>query len=264
MEHTAVSSARVQDLQWLTRLRSHAPAYVKDTLLHRFPVNSVITQPGFDRFAVRSFWVLIPLQYYVLTTLPAGFSDDAYIACAAVALGVVLIFMASSGAVGAVYPKRPDGDNTYAERVRSLMIATLLVWSASLILLSCSYAVTSVRSKPVDLIETILCGRHQFQMSCIDHPDVRLTSFVIYGVYASLAAGILMGLFWALTWWRIRKKLRSTQQVASPDSPPATENSANALPGPHVLLVVTLVTGVMTLMHTAATMAWPRFAQILN
>src|SRR5688500_18879444 len=106
----------------------------------RFPVNRVINNPRLEGIAAKAIWLVIPLQYYVLTRFSGGFSVESYVPAAAMALTCVTVIIFVSWALALVHPR----DGSYRLRGRGLTIALLMIWSAALALLASSYAITSL------------------------------------------------------------------------------------------------------------------------
>src|SRR5262245_1156459 len=61
-----------------------------------FPVNWIVDNPRLEGSFARAVWLVIPLQYYVLTRFPNGFGLEAYTASAVVALASIVALLAVS------------------------------------------------------------------------------------------------------------------------------------------------------------------------
>lgn len=214
-------------------------------------MSEMFASEGFDRWAVRSVWAVIPLEYYVLTTIAGGFSNRGYVASAAIALLSVLLFAIISGLIGLVYPL---GASIYIDRLRSLTAATLLTWCVTLILLSLSFLITwAATGRSMDAVEQIICGTGKYQIGCPGHPGFRWQTFLIYGIYALLATIIVFFVFSILLGWRSRQRQRPKPRGQRLS---ATPSQVPALPEPGLLGVALIVTIVTALLQASTVFVW--------
>jgi hypothetical protein len=126
--------------------------------LTRFPVDWILESRRREEFVVRyCVWTLIPLEYYVLTRLPAGGqANDLASAATAVACvaGVVAAVFALSAVIAFAYPRAVP---TYEERLRRLSVAMIVTSSVTLALLSLSYFIRALAGTPSDVAADVVC-----------------------------------------------------------------------------------------------------------
>lgn len=111
--------------------------------LPRFPARWAVESAGAEGIFARLLWLLVPLQYYVLTNLPHGLSGDDVIPAVALSLmSVVVIFVLSYAVawlVSVVRPQDPKRD-IFSGRVRMWVVALMIGTAAGYLLLALSLA----------------------------------------------------------------------------------------------------------------------------
>jgi hypothetical protein len=154
--------------------------------LTRFPVHWIV-EKGLDGVVVKGVWLLVPLEYYVLTRLDGGSSASAYLP--AMAVGFVAAVFASSAVIALVYPPGLSG---YEQRLRCWSLATIVTWGAMLVLLSLSYFFGSCMGQSRDVIENLVCSR----WTCPDAAGFRWSAIVIDFIWAIIAIAAIILASW--------------------------------------------------------------------
>jgi hypothetical protein len=159
----------------------------------QFPVQWILK----DSSRVAKFvWLLIPLQYYVLTTFPGGFKTDAYVPSAVMTLFCFIAIFGSSCCLG-IFPLK--GTREYAERVRLWAISLIVTWAVSLGLLAVLYFVGLRNKLNTDVIGACLCK----YLDCQDgYPSFQLSTLLSYFIYSIIASLMIVGAAWTSRYFR--------------------------------------------------------------
>ncbi len=203
-----------------------------DSAPMHFPVNRLIADPRLEGVAAKAIWLVIPLEYYVLTRLDGGISVDSYVPAAAMALICVVAIIVASSIIALVYPRR----ESYANRVRSLTVSLLAIWGSSLALLALSYFVTSILSPshvPHDIIEDFICRRWK----CNVYPDITWQTFTGYAAYSMAAALLSAAAIRSISPPKNSLGLAGHERIAEPN----------------IVIAAIAVAVVMMLLHSAST-----------
>jgi hypothetical protein len=164
----------------------------------RFPSTWIVSSPGNEALFSRAVWLIIPLQYYVLSKFPTGLKGE-YVAVALVAVvSIVSLFVASLLFALAYYRAAPQNrsareveekfGSTYALGVRMWAIALIVSWMAVHVVLAVSYAIGGAEG---DLIDRLLCGDNRFS-ECNDlRPNFGVLTIVEYSAYTIVAIALL-------------------------------------------------------------------------
>jgi hypothetical protein len=205
----------------------------------RFPANRIVDDARLHGIAAKAVWLVVPLEYYVLTRLSGGIATDSYVPTAVMALICVLAILAVSSALAIFYPR----GGAYRVRVRGLTIALLTTWGTGLALLALSYfASWWWLGEPHDLFEDVVCRRR-----CVHYPLVNWETFISYAGYATLAAGLVST---AIRFFPVAtQRANSGERAAVSVTPPRTERIAE----PNLVLIVVIVAVVMMLLHRLST-----------
>jgi hypothetical protein len=114
----------------------------------RFPARWALESASAERNFARLLWLLVPLQYYVVTNLGHGLSADDLIPAVSITLisVVVIFFLSCIAAWFASWwsPPDPGKGDTLTGRVRMWVVALMICTAASYFLLALSLAVTHV------------------------------------------------------------------------------------------------------------------------
>jgi len=187
--------------------------------LTRFPVDWILASRRFEEAVVRGcVWVLIPLEYVVLTRLPGGggANDLAFAATAVVCVAIVL----ASGAVIAIYPRDAS---TYEERLRRLSVAMIVTWGVTLALLLVWY---------FSIWRFVVLGGGGSRDVLANPVAAGLRWLAVNFVFVFIAIALIVA---ASLWWRMR--------YASPHS-----NACN----PNIFVVAGVNAVLMALVHGGA------------
>ena len=110
--------------------------------LPRFPVRWAVESAAAERNFARLLWLLLPLQYYVVTNVGQGLSaDDLIPAVSLTLISVLVIFFLSCVAASlasVVRPLDPEQGDTLTGRVRMWVVALMMGTAAGYFLLAVS------------------------------------------------------------------------------------------------------------------------------
>lgn len=114
--------------------------------LPRFPASWAVESAAAERIFARLLWLLVPLQYYVVTHVARGLSADDLIPAVVLSLmSVVVIFLLSCVAAwlaSSLRPLDPAHGDTLTGRVRMWVVALMICTAAGYLLLALSLAAT--------------------------------------------------------------------------------------------------------------------------
>ena len=209
----------------------------------RFPGNQLIDDPALQGAATKLIWLVIPLEYYVLTRFDGGISEDSYIPAAAMALACVVAIILVGAIVALIYRR----GGPYAARFRGWIVALLTIWSGSLTLLSLSYVTTDLYDGVHrDIVGTIICNRS----NCIDYPTVSWQTFLAYLCYslvAAVMADLLIRMGHSYLGRIIAKVFGDVGRVGAP---------RDRIVDPNIIMSSIVVAAVMMELHRASTVGW--------
>jgi hypothetical protein len=194
-----------------------------------FPVGWIVGNSSIEAPVVKAVWLVVPLEYYLVTGFSAGFKLNEFGPAAVFSLLYVSVLFAASCLVALLGPT-----NSYSARVRIWSIALIVVWSTSIVLVAFSTFVGKSFGLDFDVIAHVVC--HDV-WSCADkeYPAARRQTFLIYAIY-SLAAFLL--LLFLSERFKARKCRESEGSVE------------NVCGGPNAVAVVLLNALIMTAMHS--------------
>lgn len=224
--------------------------------LSAFPTRLIVDNPRIASWTAKAIWLLIPLQYYVLTAIQLGFRGEAFTPTASVLLIAILAIFIVSYAVatlGFVKDTLSDKEAGRAARARVWSTALLMTWGASLALYAAALGFTwlleSASAGAIDLRE------RDFVNYLLRYPWLKFTTeplfttekdplglLVVSLIYSAAAVAIVVLLFRAL---RRAKKLNPPQVAGEKDEPrhvPA--------PDPNIFVVALVNTVLMTLLFS--------------
>lgn len=119
--------------------------------LPRFPASWAVGSATAERRFARLLWLLVPLQYYVVTHMPRGLSGDDLIPAVALSLmSVVAIFVLSCIAAwlaSALWPLDKEQGYSLTGRVRMWVVALMIGTAGGYLLLALSLVVIRVAAK---------------------------------------------------------------------------------------------------------------------
>jgi hypothetical protein len=221
------------------RTNSTPPSRVNRDWL-RFPANRLINDPRLEGVAGKTIWLVIPLEYYVLTRFDGGMNLYSFLPAAVMALICVISIIVASACIAIVYPPSCE----YSTRVWGLTIANLSIWAGMLALLALSYFTTSLLlGFPEDLVGTLVCNKR-----CFRYPAVTWQTFLSYLIYAGLAALILSLLV------RERPPEDPRNDRISKQSS-TTESPSDRVAEPNILLAAIVVAVLVMLLHRVSTLS---------
>lgn len=208
------------------------PSSIPDWM--RFPVNAVIGDPRFQRIAGKAIWLVVPLEYYVLTSFNGGIALDSYVPAAAMALTCVLAVAFTAALLAWAYRNPLD----YRNRVHGITVALLSIWATAILLIATSYFATSMAGAPRDVLADFLCSR----WPCVNHPRIIWQTLLAYFGYSLAAAFICSG------------AIRAIALRLGPIPPAATGvPAAEKVMEPDVATCAVVVSLLMTFLHRAST-----------
>ncbi len=149
----------------------------------RFPGNRLVDNARLEGAAAKAIWLVIPLEYYVLTRFQGGLAVDSFVPAAAMALISVLAMITASAVVALMFP----WGGRYVARFRGWAVALLTIWGISLALLALSYFATfHYMQEYHDVFGKLICDK----WGCARYPGISWQTLLAYGLYA-VVAGIL-------------------------------------------------------------------------
>ncbi|MGA7997796.1 MAG: hypothetical protein WCA28_23225 [Bradyrhizobium sp.] len=170
--------------------------------LPRFPVRWAVESAAAERIFSRLLWLLVPLQYYVVTHIGRGFSPDDLIPAVLLSLiSVVVIFVLSCAAAWLASPLDETRDDSWTGRVRMWVVALMICTAACYLLLALSLVATHVAidhgvriygDLVTDRLMWLLriCGLSRETMETLDLPLLALAN-LIYAFAALLGIALL-------------------------------------------------------------------------
>jgi hypothetical protein len=225
-----------------TRTNSNTAPYKSYSGL-QFPGNQLIDDPALQGAATKLIWIVIPLEYYVLTRFDGGISADSYIPAAVMALACVVAIIVASAIVSLV---RRRG-SSYAARFRGWTVALLTIWCGSLTLLSLSYVGTNLYDGVHrDIVGTVICSLS----NCIDYPTISWQTFLAYSFY-SLVAAVLVDL--SIRWAHLHLGRIIAKFFGDAEN---VEVPKDRIVDPNIITSSIVVATVMTVLHRASTVGW--------
>jgi hypothetical protein len=116
--------------------------------LPRFPARWAVASAEAERIFARLLWLLVPLQYYVMTHMARGLSIGDLIPIVSLSLvSVVVIFILScvvAWLASLLRPQDPEHGDTLTGRVKIWVVALLIATAAAYALLALSLAATHI------------------------------------------------------------------------------------------------------------------------
>ncbi len=222
-----------------------------------FPVRQIAGSPRVVGAVARTIWVVIPLQYYILTTINQGFAAGGYLATAAVAITSVVAIVIVAGLASLLWFWR----GRLADRIHSVAIALLAVWGGAVALVALSYFVTGTEAshEPYDVIFRLVADRWP---PTGENRDISVQTFSAYSLYCLAAAtgiSLLIRGVSGLAGRREQKDARAT------DAGEGDRRTIAALPEPNVVIIA-LISGalMMVLYRVSIVGSWSELLDIFS
>jgi hypothetical protein len=183
-------------------LASPGPPASSRFSLPRFPVGWAVENPKVERVFARLLWLLVPLQYYVVTNIGKGLSADDLVAAVALSLiSVVVIFIVScvmAWLASVVWPTDPWQGDTLTRRVRMWVVALMICTAGSYCLLALSLLLThfaisfGARIYGDLMTDRLIAGLRLLGYSWEDAQDLRGPLLFIASLIYAFAAMLLV------------------------------------------------------------------------
>ena len=160
----------------------------------RLPVTLLVADLGLRRWVPKLIWLVIPLEYYVITRFAGGLSTESYLSAVIFSAICVLSFLVAGFVVALAWPSKAK----LQSRSRGAVAALLIVWSTALLLMALSCWLTLMSTgQPTDVLADVVynawpSGRSPHKPS--------LQNFVAQLGYAAVAAvidAVVIRKFWA-------------------------------------------------------------------
>lgn len=197
-----------------------------------FPGNELINNGRLQSAVAKAIWLVIPLEYYVLTRLDGGIDLGSFIPAATMSLVCVVAIIAIGTIAAIVRPRTTQ----YVASVRGWTVALLTIWSVALSLLALSYFATScVIGVHEDIVGTLVCSH----WGCTQYPNISWQTFLAYFCYAVFAA------------FATARLIRIIPQAAEP----GVQTSQDRISEPNLIVAAVLVAAIMMVLHRASTLS---------
>jgi len=152
--------------------------------LPRFPARWAVGSAAAERIFARLLWLLVPLQYYVVTHEARGLSADDLIPAVALSLmSVVVIFILScvfAWFASVLWPLDPSHGDTLTGRVRMWVVSLMICTAGSYLLMALSLAATrALQYRDVLIYLDLVTGGSMrlLEMAGLDHDTVNALAF---------------------------------------------------------------------------------------
>jgi hypothetical protein len=179
--------------------------------LPRFPTRWAVESAAAEGVFARLLWLLVPLQYYVVTNIGRGLSSDDLVPAVILSLAsVVVIFLLSCLAAwlsSVLWPPRPEQDDNLTRRVRMWVTALMISTAAAYFLLALSLLATHVAiTYGVPIYDDLVTDRLMWLLDLLGYSweDMdglafrRLLLALASLIYASIGLLLIVCLRWAL------------------------------------------------------------------
>lgn len=178
------------------------PAGFRRSAWWRFPSMWIVASPASEDLFSKIVWLILPLQYYVLSQFPTGLRGE-YVAVALVTVvSIASLFAVSLLFALPYYRTSVRGAQTlqdveerfgsrYALAVRIWAIALIVSWMSVYAVLAVSYAIGGEKG---DLFNQLICSFWPMN-ECYDvGPELRLLTFLGYLAYSLIAVLLVMAI----------------------------------------------------------------------
>jgi hypothetical protein len=224
----------------MTTIGNSVDAIGKSNWMH-FPGNRLVENPRLQSIAAKAIWLVIPLEYYILTRFNGGIAVDSYVSAAAMAVTCILAILLVSSVIALVYPRT----GPYRTRVRGWAIALLAIWGTSLALLALSYLITFFQSDvPRDVIGEFICSRWK----CVRYPGVTWQTLLAYVGYSFLASALITTVVRG-----VRVYVPTNEGTAHSEVVPSSTRPGRIVE-PNIFVSAVIVATLMMLLHRASTL----------
>lgn len=188
----------------------------------RFPSMWIVASPASEDLFSKIVWLILPLQYYVLSKFPTGLRGE-YVAVALVTVvsiaslfGVGLLFALPyyRTSVRGAQSLRDVEDrfgSRYALAVRIWAIALIVSWMSVYVVLAVSYA---IGGEDGDLLGQLVCSLRPMDECNGAGPKLRPLYFFEYFAYSLIAVLLVMSIA------AIHRKLKGAEDEPSPLAEP--------------------------------------------
>ncbi|KWV58283.1 hypothetical protein AS156_36445 [Bradyrhizobium macuxiense] len=200
-----------------------------------FPVNLLVADYGLRRWVPKLIWLVIPLEYYVITRFSGGVSTESYLSAVIFSVICVLSFLLAGFVLAGIMPVRAD----LQSRRRGAVAALLIVWGTSLLLIALSYWLTHLfYGYPKDILADLI-----FDVWPSGHSPHKpsFQNFISHLGYAALAAIIDSLVIRGIS--KLRLSGGSASETA--EEPPAIE----WIYEPNLAFIAVVVALLMMLLH---------------
>lgn len=206
----------------------------------RLPVNLLVADFRLRRWVPKLIWLVIPVEYYVITRFSGGVSTESYLSAVIFSVICVLSFLMAGFVVALLWPFKAN----LQSRSRGAVAALLIVWSTALLLMALSYWLTDQCSgQPKDVLADLVYSVWPSGRSPHKPSFQNFTAHLGYAAFAAIIDTTIIRKIWAV---------RATSEAEPARSEWIYE--------PNLFLIVFVVALLMMLLH-ALTIA--EFAEII-
>jgi hypothetical protein len=207
-----------------------------------FPAYWVVENPRIEDFFAKLIWLIVPLQYVVLTDIPRGLNSGAYTVAALLSLGsIVLLLIAGSITAGAAIVIYRRARGNFQQVARMWVVSLLISWAGANILYAVSLKCVVLWDWNGELVGEFLRWLMVDRLKILQRnqaevvPGLNWPTFLSYLIFAYLSV--------ALCYLVRLVHLRFSRKP--PQSPP--------LPEPDLIWPGVVVAAVMMLINVVAT-----------
>jgi hypothetical protein len=217
--------------------RALSPVAIKFEYLTRFPARWILEHRKVEGAVAKAVWLLLPLQYYVLTSLVGGYSSAAYLPAAMVTLVCLVAIFAVSCILAAVLWL--GFADTFEQRCRIWASSLIVIWTASTFLLAISYFLGLRTNVQTDFVGGWVCSHLRSYLDCQgSYPSYDPRTWVVYLIYSFLALFFLQAIH--VIWNFLHNRRQQVKSISWRE--------------PYSLIVITVNTSVMTMLYGTSTL----------
>ncbi|NUU41563.1 hypothetical protein [Tardiphaga robiniae] len=213
-----------------------------------FPAYWVVENAKVEDFFAKLIWLIVPLQYVLLTRIAGGLNSDDYMVAALLSLSsIVLLLIAGSATAGIVIVIIKRARGNYQQVARMWMVTLLICWAGANVLYAISIFYGERLEWDGDIVGEFLRDwmghRLKIPWSLGPLPGPNWPTFLSYVTFAYLAVAICF----------LARILHRRFSPSDRESPP--------LPEPDLVWPGVVVAGVMMLIMVVATKPHARSAE---
>lgn len=157
-----------------------------------YPIEVLTRDPGVEDWIVRLVWISLPLEYFLLTTLPGGAARTEFLPVLLLLSATLLAVFGASFALA--FLSFSDADS-FSKRFRRWAVALAVSLFAALLVMTASRLISNpllplvgeTSSISRDLPMAIICGNQ-----CPSFPKFDVRTFGVYSFYSIVATFLVL------------------------------------------------------------------------